>query len=72
MKGLFRFIATMGCLTVLSGMYGCAETMYPSLSDVAGIGGILSPEQQQQAISDLSTVQKTHGEEAAEEIEARN
>jgi hypothetical protein len=46
--------------------------LYPRLSDLTGIGqGTLSPEEQKQAINDLSKTQKTHGAEAVEEIEKR-
>jgi hypothetical protein len=55
-----------------AGLSGCGKTKYPSLSDLTGIGqGTLSPEQQKQAISDLSKEQQNHGAKAVEEIEKR-
>lgn len=55
-----------------AGLSGCGQTKYPSLSDLTGIGqSTLSPEQQKQAINDLSEEQKSHGAKAVEEIEER-
>ncbi|HKJ61973.1 MAG TPA: hypothetical protein VKA94_08255 [Hyphomicrobiales bacterium] len=69
MKATFRLFIALICVAALS---GCGKTVYPRLSDLTGIGtGALSPEQQQQAISDLSKEQKNHGAEAVKEIEQR-
>ena len=69
MKATFRLIIAAICI---AGLSGCGKTVYPRLSDLTGIGsGALSPEQQKQAINDLSNEQKNHGVEAAREIEQR-
>ena len=69
MKTTFRLLVTAVCI---AGLSGCGQNLYPRLSDITGIGqGTLSPEEQKQAINDLSKVQKTHGAEAVEEIEKR-
>lgn len=69
MKTTFRLLIATICVAALS---GCGQTLYPRLSNLTGIGqGALSPEQQQQAINDLSNEQKNHGAEAVEEIEQR-
>jgi hypothetical protein len=69
MKTTFRLLLTAACI---AGLSACGQTVYPRLSDLTGIGqGTLSPEEQKQAINDLSTAQKTHGAEAVEEIEKR-
>ena len=69
MKTTFRLLLTGICI---AGLSGCGQTLYPRLSNLTGIGtSALTPEQQQQAINDLSKAQKTHGAEAVEEIEKR-
>jgi len=51
---------------------GCAESIYPRLPSLATKGGgLLTPTEQQQAINDLSSDQKQHGNKAAEEIQRR-
>ncbi|MBX2804456.1 MAG: hypothetical protein KTR19_00670 [Hyphomicrobiales bacterium] len=69
MKTTVRLLIAAICVVGLS---GCGQTLYPRLSGLKGIGqGILSPEEQKQAINDLSDEQKTHGADAVEEIEQR-
>lgn len=66
-----RIIAIIG-LAALPVLSGCSETIYPSLSNLTGIGeGTLTADEQKQAINDLSAEQESHGTEAAEEIERR-
>ncbi len=65
----FKFILALFCIASIS---GCAQDMYPRLSNLTGIGTeALTPEEQQQAIRDLSEEQKAHGAEAAREIAER-
>ena len=69
MKATFRLLLAVICF---GGLSGCSQTVYPRLSDLTDIGkGILSPDEQRQAINDLSKEQKNHGAEAVEEIEKR-
>lgn len=69
MKATVWFLLAAICF---AGLSGCGRTKYPSLSDLTDLGqGILSPEQQQQTISDLSKEQQNHGSQAVEEIEKR-
>ncbi len=66
-------LAVLGfCAAALAALGGCAESIYPRLPNLGGIGSpLLSPNEQKKAIKDLSTEQKTHGDEAVEEIERR-
>ncbi len=65
-----KLTAAVLCVVAAASLTGCAETSYPRLPDLTGIGGnLLTPQQQQQAIKDLSTEQQTHGAEAAKSIE---
>lgn len=71
MKHFSRMALAVICLAGLSACSG--QSLYPRLSNLTGVGeSILTPEQQQQAINDLSREQKEHGSEAVEEIETRN
>jgi hypothetical protein len=71
LRGL-RTAAVALSLTGSAGLYGCAETSYPTLPSLGGIGStLLTKEQQQKTIADMKTEQETHGAEAAKEIEGR-
>jgi hypothetical protein len=73
MKPFSRIAITVLCLAGMTGLSGCGQSLYPRLSNLTGIGdSALTPEQQQQAITDLATEQKAHGTQAVEEIEKRN
>ncbi|MGB0085592.1 MAG: hypothetical protein WBP94_09510 [Rhodomicrobiaceae bacterium] len=66
----FKTAAVVLCVVGSAGLSGCAETSYPRLPDLTGIGhDLLTPQQQQQAIKDLSTEQQARGTDAAKAIE---
>ncbi len=72
MRRGYKVLCLSLCVISTTLLSGCAETIYPRLPNLGGIGGnLLTPTEQEKAIKDLSTEQKTHGNEAAEEIEGR-
>ena len=72
MRRGFKLAVLALCIGGSASLAGCADSIYPRLPNLGGIGSpLLTPSEQQQAIDDLSTEQKTHGEHAAEEIEQR-
>lgn len=71
MRGI-RIAALSTCFLSAVALSGCADSIYPQLPNIGALTDpVLSPEEQKQAIQDLSEEQKTHGAEAAEEIERR-
>ncbi len=61
------------CVLASAGLAGCADTVYPRLPDLGGIGStLLTPTEQKKAISDLAAEQKNAGTQAPEEAERRN
>jgi hypothetical protein len=72
LRGL-KLTALLLCVAGSATLSGCAESIYPRLPSLRGIGGpLLTPTEQKKAIKDLTDEQKAHGAEAAEEIEGRN
>lgn len=72
MRRGFKLVILGFWVAGLAALSGCAETIYPRLPNLGGIRDkLLTPTEQEKAIKDLSTEQKTHGEQAAEEIERR-
>jgi hypothetical protein len=68
----YKLMAVALCVVSMAGLSGCAETIYPRLPDLGGIGkNLLTPKEQEQAIKDLSAEQQTHGDAAAKAIEKR-
>lgn len=72
MQRAHKLVGFASCIALLAALCGCAETSYPRLPGLSGIGAtLLTPKEQEKAISDLSSEQKSHGDQAAEEIEGR-
>jgi hypothetical protein len=72
MQRAYKFLVLASCVALSLALAGCAETTYPRLPGLGGIGTtLLTPKEQEKAISDLATEQKSHGNQAAEEIEKR-
>jgi hypothetical protein len=71
-RGL-KLTALLMCLAGSAALSGCAETIYPRLPDLGGVGStLLTPSEQEKAIKDLTAEQKGHSAEAADEIEGRD
>lgn len=71
-RGL-KLTALLICAAGAAALSGCAETIYPRLPNLGGVGStLLTPSEQEKAIKDLTAEQKGHSAEAAEEIEGRN
>jgi hypothetical protein len=73
---LRRFVELASGLAIVliaSGLSGCADTgaIYPSISDVSDLTKILTPQERDKTVNDLSTEQQKHGEAAAKAIEKR-
>lgn len=68
----YKLAAAALCVVGLAALSGCAETIYPRLPDLSGVGrNLLTQKEQEQAIKDLSAEQQSHGEDAAKAIEKR-
>jgi hypothetical protein len=71
LRGL-RIAAAVLCVGAPAALSGCAETIYPRLPDLGGASSnLLTPQEQEKTINDLSSEQKSHGAEAAKAIEKR-
>ncbi|WP_088348841.1 MULTISPECIES: hypothetical protein [Rhodomicrobium] len=72
MQRSFKTAIVLLCVVCSAGLSGCADSLYPRLPDLGGTSSnLLTPQQQEQTIKDLTTEQRTHGAEAAKTIEAR-
>ncbi len=68
----FKMTALVLCVACSAALSGCAETIYPRLPDLGGVGGnLLTPKEQEKTIKDLTAEQQKHGTEAAKTIEGR-
>lgn len=68
----FKTAAVVLCVVGAAALSGCSQAIYPRLPDLGNVGGnLLTPSEQEKAIKDLTAEQKTHGAQAAKDIEAR-
>jgi hypothetical protein len=68
----FKTALVVLCVVGSAGLSACSNVVYPSLPSLGGsTGNLLTPQQQEQTIKDLTTEQKTHGAEAAKDIAGR-
>lgn len=66
-------VTVLASVLVLGGLNACAEggASYPAIGSISDLTGILTPQERDKTLSDLSTEQRRHGDDAAKTIDKR-